>query len=150
MKLVQLKNHRENKQTVQKRHRQYSRSGLRVDNHAGTKVTSSDRTSIAPAGHPHRYIHPQARRMQLSDMIIDSSSSLRAPVALGVIEIKGVDSEFANGAFERDTAVQRFGGVVAHTLIIVFCFGKRFGQEELALRVLPARQPVIAGESRNG
>jgi len=39
MKLVQLKNHRENKQTVQKRQTQYSRSWIYVDNHTGTEVT---------------------------------------------------------------------------------------------------------------
>jgi len=39
MKLVQLKNHRENKQTVQKRQPQYSRSWIYLDNHIGTEVT---------------------------------------------------------------------------------------------------------------
>jgi hypothetical protein len=39
MKLVQQKNHRENKQTVQKRQQQYSRSWLYLDNHTGTEVT---------------------------------------------------------------------------------------------------------------
>jgi hypothetical protein len=39
MKLVQLKNHRENKQTVQKRQRQYSRPGLLTPCDKHTKVT---------------------------------------------------------------------------------------------------------------
>ena len=39
MKLVQQKNHRENKQTVQKRQTQYSRSWIYLDNHMGTEVT---------------------------------------------------------------------------------------------------------------
>jgi hypothetical protein len=39
MKLVQLGNHRENKQTVQKRHKQYNRCCVFTDNHAGTEVT---------------------------------------------------------------------------------------------------------------
>jgi hypothetical protein len=44
MKLVQLRNHRENKQTVQKRHKQYNRSYMWTDNHAGTEVTTRYRT----------------------------------------------------------------------------------------------------------
>jgi hypothetical protein len=47
-------------------------------------------------------------------MIIDSGSSLRAAVAFGVVEIKRVDREFADGAFEGDAAIQGLGSVVAH------------------------------------
>ena len=36
--------HRVNKQTVQKRHKQYSRSYMWTDNHAGTEVTTRYRT----------------------------------------------------------------------------------------------------------
>jgi hypothetical protein len=55
--------------------------------------------------------------MQFPNMLIDSGSSLGAAVALGVVEIKRVDGKFADGAFKRDAAVQRLGGVIAHSLL---------------------------------
>jgi hypothetical protein len=55
--------------------------------------------------------------MQFPNMLIDSGSSLRAAVALRVVEIKRVDSKVADGAFKRDASVQRLGGVIAHTLL---------------------------------
>ena len=53
--------------------------------------------------------------MLIPDMLIDSRSCLGTAIALGVVEIKGMDSEFADGAFERDATVQRLGSVIAHS-----------------------------------
>ena len=61
--------------------------------------------------------------MQLPHMLIDCSRRLRAPIAFRVIEVKRVYAEFADGAFKRDAAVQRLGGVVAHSFIVVFFAG---------------------------
>jgi len=43
--------------------------------------------------------------MQFLYMLIDSGSSLRAAIAFGVIEVKCVNSKFADGAFECDAAI---------------------------------------------
>ena len=43
-----------------------------------------------------------------------------AAVAFRVIEIHGGDRVLAENAVERNAAVQRLGGVVAHTFIVVF------------------------------
>jgi hypothetical protein len=47
-------------------------------------------------------------------MLIDRSSRLCAAIAFGVIELKRVNSEFADGTFERNAAVQGLGSVIAH------------------------------------
>ena len=49
---------------------------------------------------PQRGIHTYSLRMQVLHMLIDSSRSLRATIAFGVIEIHGVDGEFAGRALE--------------------------------------------------
>jgi len=111
MKLVQLKNHRENKQTVQKRPTQYSSSGTCPANQAGTEVTW--RCSESTTGE-RQSIRLHARRMRFPDVLVDGRGCLSAAVALAVVEIKRVHSKFADDTCERDAAVQRLGGVVTH------------------------------------
>jgi hypothetical protein len=43
--------------------------------------------------------------MHFPHMLIHRGSSLRAPIALGVVEIKGVYGEFTNGALKCKAAV---------------------------------------------
>jgi hypothetical protein len=57
--------------------------------------------------------------MQFLHMLIDCGSGLRAAIAFSVIKLKGVNSKFADRAFECVSAVQRFGGVIAHASIVV-------------------------------
>lgn len=113
MKLVQLKNHRENKQTVQKRQTQYSSSRTCTANQAGTEVTRRCRNSKPPAGERQR-IGPHTRRMRFLDMPVDGRSCLGTAITFAVVEIKRVHGKFADSAGKRDAAVQRLGGVVTH------------------------------------
>jgi len=57
------------------------------------------------ASRPDRHIHPQPRRMHFPHMLIHRGSSLRAPIALGVVEIKRVYGEFTDGALKCKAAV---------------------------------------------
>jgi hypothetical protein len=43
--------------------------------------------------------------MQFPYMLIDRGSSLRAAIAIRVVEIKGVDGKFTDGALELKTAI---------------------------------------------
>jgi hypothetical protein len=52
--------------------------------------------------------------MQFPHMLIDRGGCLCATVAFSVVEIKGVNSEFADCAFEGDAAIQRLSGVITH------------------------------------
>jgi hypothetical protein len=58
--------------------------------------------------------------MQFFGMLIYGRRCLGAAVAFRVIEIHGGDRVLAENAVERNAAVQRLGGVVAHTFIVVF------------------------------
>jgi hypothetical protein len=52
--------------------------------------------------------------MRQGGMLIDLRCCLRAAVAVRDVEIEGCDSMLAEGAFERRTAIQRFGYVISH------------------------------------
>jgi len=43
--------------------------------------------------------------MHISNMLIHSGSCLRAPIAFGVVEIKCVHGEFADGTLKGEAAV---------------------------------------------
>ena len=52
-------------------------------------------------------------------MLINHCRRLRAPVAIGVIEIESSDAMLAEGTFERGAAVHRFRCVISHIFIVV-------------------------------
>lgn len=52
-------------------------------------------------------------------MLIYRGRRLRAAVPIRAVEIQGGDAMLAEGAFERDAAVHRFGCVISHTFIVV-------------------------------
>ena len=56
--------------------------------------------------------------MQFFGMLSYGRRCLGAAVAFRVIEIHGGDRVLAENAVERNAAVQRLGGVVAHTFIV--------------------------------
>lgn len=52
--------------------------------------------------------------MREGDMPIDLRCCLRAAVAVRDLEIEACNSMLAEGAFERRTAIHRFGCVISH------------------------------------
>ena len=52
--------------------------------------------------------------MQVLHMLIDSSRSLGAAIAFGMVKIHGMDGEFADRALELKAAIERLGGVITH------------------------------------
>ena len=52
-------------------------------------------------------------------MLIDYGCCLGAPIAVRDAEIEGGDAMLAEGAFERRTAIHRFGRVISHISIVV-------------------------------
>jgi hypothetical protein len=48
-------------------------------------------------------------------MLINRRCRLRSAAAVRDLEIEGCDSMFAEGAFERLTAIHQFGCVISHT-----------------------------------
>ncbi len=82
------------------------------DNWAGTEVTV--RISVS-SSRTHRNIRAQARRVQVPNMLVHSSSCLGAAVSLDGIEIKRMNSKLADQAFERDAAVRWLSSVIAHS-----------------------------------
>ena len=57
--------------------------------------------------------------MQEGSVLIYSGCRLGTPVALCAVEIQGGDAVVAIGTFEGSAAVQRFGGVISHSFILV-------------------------------
>ena len=53
-------------------------------------------------------------------MLIYHSGRLRAPVAIGDVEIEGGDGMLAESARECGAAIHRFGCVISHIFIVVF------------------------------
>jgi len=52
-------------------------------------------------------------------MLIYRGCRLGAAVPIRAVEIQGGDAVLAEGAFERDAAVHRFGGVISHIFMVV-------------------------------
>ena len=52
--------------------------------------------------------------MRQGNMLIDRRCRLRSAAAVRDLEIEGCDSMLAEGAFERRTAIHRFGCVISH------------------------------------
>jgi hypothetical protein len=47
-------------------------------------------------------------------MLVDSSCRLSAAIALGVVEIHGMNGEFADRALKLKAAIERLGCVITH------------------------------------
>jgi hypothetical protein len=64
---------------------------------------------------------PGCRDMRFGGMKVHGLGRLRAPVAIGYVEIQRADAVLAGNALERNPTVHRFGCVMSHTTIVTAC-----------------------------
>src|SRR5882672_2152387 len=65
-----------------------------------------------------RSSRPGRRDMRFGGMKVHGLGRLRAPVAIGYVEIQRADTVLAGNALERNPTVHRFGCVISHTTIV--------------------------------
>jgi hypothetical protein len=72
--------------------------------------------------------------MQQGSVLVDHCGRLRAAIAIRAAEIESRNAMLTEGAFECGTAIDRFGGVISHSFILVLSSGRRLGQWVCDLR----------------
>jgi hypothetical protein len=90
--------------------------------------------------------------MQVLGVLVDGGSCLGAAIAFHVVELKGINAEFAGDAFERNPIVDLFRCVIAHIFNCSPSGRTRLGREMLVFW-LEARKPTTRerplADSRN-
>jgi hypothetical protein len=56
--------------------------------------------------------------MSFGGVLVHRLGRLRAPIAIGSVEVKGADAMFAGGALESDATIHGFGCVMSHNVIV--------------------------------